>query len=560
MNIYSINNLLLFFFISITTAAFAQDDSTSTDPIEEEFGNLLNLADSKEEEKKEEKPRKIDPIKFFDMGVYSTQKAFKSRKVKRHSVWEKIENDCGLDLEEIPIELTNAFEYVSRVNQSSLYDLIKGNVKISNQIITPTERQFMHSPFLTPGSSSKIFGCLSGLAYREEHFILNNVNYFAVVLAHLAYLQEELEFGYHKNGHTYYYDLIRSKNDIQEILKDPTKVGLMISIGGGHALGNYLHIEQGQVATEEYQNIVLTNIDKLKGVTPIDEASKTYLDIPIFSINFGNYFEDGICGKTSRFSAYEEEAFKRPTTIDGDITALGQAAVHSLLDNTKGRRILIDIGGMSLRSRLWYHKYVKDQRYRKDTLPIIMTGVGISGLSYKDNAWGKTDRNQLLSHQTTNMCRQDLLAVLQSQGLIGISLDKDKLMGKKFQERFDETVPNSADRRRIAIEAIVANICKAIHMSNSIEAWDMISISSQFDTHSRHMDVYNCSNEMINLYRDLLTFFENPRDITGVYTVKDIENFMYNFTPLEIVDKIMYKNALNFINKHLPEVKKNSNK
>lgn len=494
-----------------------------------------------------------DPILVFDMGVYSTQKAFKSRKVKRHSMWERIEHDCGLDLEEIPIELTNAFQGITRRNQSSIYDLVKGNVKISNQIISPTERQFMHSPFLTPGSSSKIFGCLSGMSYREENFILNNVDYFDLVLANLDFLQEELQYSYHKNGRTYDGLIIRNKGNLNTAINDPTKVGFIVSIGGGHSLGNYLYIEQNQVDTDEYQNIVLKNVNRLKGATPLEDGGNRYLDIPIFSINFGNYFEDGVSGKTARFSINEEEAFKRPTTIDDDITELGQQIIYTMLDKKKGRRILVDVGGMSMRSRQWYYKYVKGQRYRKDSIPIMATGVGISGLSNRDNAYGRADKKEVLNHETTNLSRQDLVAIVQSRGLIGLSLERDRLMGKEFQRRYDESIPNSADRRRIAVEALVGNICKAIHMSNNIDAWDMICISSHFDAHARHIDVFDSSDDMIVLYRDLLEFFEEPRDIKGLYSVKEIRNFMYNYSAQDIVDRIMHKNAMRFITKHLQQ-------
>ena len=493
-----------------------------------------------------------DPIVVFDMGVHSTHKAFKSRKVKRHSMWERIENDCGLDLEDVPIELTNAFTGIARFSQSSIYDLVKGNVKISNQIISPTERQFMHSPFLTPGSSSKIFGCLSGLSYREENFILNDVDYFDLVIDHLKYLNEELQYNYYKNGRTYQCLIIRNKQDLYQVLMDPTKVGFIISIGGGHSLGNYLYIEQGQVDTEEYENIVLKNVDRLKGAAPLEEDTQDFIQMPIFSLNMGNFFSDGLSGKTSRFNLNEEEAFKRPTTLGDDVTELGQKAVVRLLDKRQGRRVLIDIGGMSLRGREWYYKYIKGQRYRKDSIPIIATGVGISGLSKKDGSYGRNEKRELLNHETTNLCRQDLIAILQSQGLIGLSLERDRLMGKEFQRRYDEAIPNSADRRRIAVQALVGNICKAIHMSNDIEAWNMLSISSQFDNHARHLDVFDSSSDMATLYRDLLEFFENPTDIEGLYSVKEIKDFMYNFTPQEIVDKIMYENALNFIERNLP--------
>ena len=110
-------------------------------------------------------------------------------------------------------------------------------MRISNQIIRPTERQIMFSPYLTPGSSAQIFSCLSGLSYREEHFILNNANYFEIVLQNLKYLNDELKYSHRQNVHSYKAVLIRSKKEIRATMTDPSKLGLVISIGGGHSLG-----------------------------------------------------------------------------------------------------------------------------------------------------------------------------------------------------------------------------------------------------------------------------------------------------------------------------------
>lgn len=520
-------------------------DSSSTTAIVPELASLLAASEQKSS-------FKDDPVKFFDMAVFSTQKAFKSRKVKRHSLWNKIEHDCSMEIEQVPNELNNAFKGIHRSNQSSFFDLIKGNVRISNQIIRPTERQIMFSPYLTPGSSAQIFSCLSGLSYREEHFILNNANYFEIVLQNLKYLNDELKYSHRQNVHSYKAVLIRSKKEIRATMTDPSKLGLVISIGGGHSLGNYLYLEQGQSNTPEYQNIVLKNVAKLKGNVAMSEGTNNRLDIPIFSINFNNYFEDGICGKAAALNEAENLAFTEPSNIGKGFSALGMAVVRSMLDVSKGRRILLDVGGISLTSREWYYKEIKNRRFKKDTVPILATGVGISGLSKKDNAYGKADKKSFLSHQRANLCRQDLKNIIESEGLISISLEINKLMGKSCLNRYNQTVPFSAERHRVVIDAIVGNICKGIHMSNSIEAWDMLSICSYFDSHARHTEIYQTSADMVSLYRELLAFFKQPRAIDGLYTVKEIKNFMYDLSAEEIVAKLMYKNALRFLEDHFP--------
>ena len=54
----------------------------------------------------------------------------------------------------------------------------------------------------------------------------------------------------------------------------------------------------------------------------------------------------------------EEEAFTESST-GTSFSALGQAVINELLNKENGRRILIDIGGMSLKSREWYYKQIK---------------------------------------------------------------------------------------------------------------------------------------------------------------------------------------------------------
>ena len=48
--------------------------------------------------------------------------------------------------------------------------------------------------------------------------------------------------------------------------------------------------------------------------------------------------------------------------VDEGMTPLGEKAVALLLDKSKGRRVLIDIKHISLKSRKWYYNYLKKLR------------------------------------------------------------------------------------------------------------------------------------------------------------------------------------------------------
>jgi len=113
--------------------------------------------------------------------------------------------------------------------------------------------------------------------------------------------------------------------------------------------------------------------------------------------------------------------------------------VFGLIDYLKGRGILIDVKHMSYKARKQYYAYNNHE------MPIISTHVGVAGCSAKDsiqyllrrprhveeNIW-LVERLKKLGHlaetafnlSSVNLYDEDIRAILQSGGLIGISFDR----------------------------------------------------------------------------------------------------------------------------------------
>lgn len=503
----------------------------------------------------------------IDMGTASSSKPYalyssKSRGSASTSsaIWLRMEGDCRQSAVTIPLEAQAAFEGIPRHSQSNLQDLIDGNVRISNQMIYPLETQFLKSPFYdnTGISREELFECLTGLRINKNAFAQSNVDYFKQLTDHIKYLEDELAYPYHVNGRKYQCNIIKSADDIDPILKSNDQMGWVLSVRGGHTLAPALYVVQDQQETKEFQQVVLDNIDRLKGIKPLTSGTSVYLTTPIFSMSFDGYFKDGLTGKVAKFLPPEQEAFEEQD-LRTEITQTGQLALQRLVSKEEGRRILIDVAGMNLKSRMWYYGWVKERRYMKDSIPVLALGVGISGLKNTEGEYSASDeviknaQNTHLNNRQANLCRQDILEIIQSQGLVGISLERDKLMGKIFQTRYNAAVPGSAERRAIAVEAIIANICKFIQIAQTPEAWDMICISSNYDMFGRYLEMYDSSDDMSQLARDLYYFFSSPYEIRDMFTAKEIKSFMYKLSAEEIVQRLMYKNALRFMKKHLPK-------
>jgi len=196
--------------------------------------------------------------------------------------------------------------------------------------------------------------------------------------------------------------------------------------------------------------------------------------------------------------------------------------------------------------------------------------VGISGLKCDENNY--RNRNEIenenqktvLNPRQSNLCYQDIQEVRNSNGLVGISLEKYRLMGEAMRNRYhNQLQPHSAERRRVAVEAVAANLCKFVESFGNSTGWDYVCISSNFDGLAEHLEFYNSSDDLPQLSKDLYEFFKSPRDIDGLFKKKEILKIMgvgespkpeaLEKAAASITERVIFKNAYNFLLKHFPK-------
>ncbi|MCP4440258.1 MAG: hypothetical protein GY810_15040 [Aureispira sp.] len=496
--------------------------------------------------------------KHIDMSVSSTKRAFDSRKTYTANIWESREyKSHNVDIHKA---ILNSYKYYPKNAQSSLENLVTGNVKISNQVIAAPERNLFHNVFLRSGTRSAIYESLTGLAYKEDDFILNNINHFNEVINHIVFLKDQEPYSHAIEEQVQQYQLLKSAKDVDQVMQSDNTLGMVLSIKGGHSLSNFLFIEQQQTETPEFKNFVFSNIDKLKGIQFIDDCGYGgfHLKVPIFSMSFDNYYYAGICGKSNELSNAQSNTLPKLIEYEG-FSALGKKVVARLLDNNKGHRILIDISGIDRASKNWYYEHLSAKANLGDIVPILASHVGIEGVgSELDKRLEKKSLKKLPDNMADHHRKLDIInssdiqKIIESKGLIGLSLDRDQLMNASWQLAYYSQPEGSAERRDVAIKAIVANLCTVAKL-NTKAPWSNISISSNFDNWTHTLDVYASSEDMTRLATDLLTFFEAPKDIDGYFSSKEIQRLMGNYSAQEIVEKVMYSNALEFIKANLPK-------
>jgi microsomal dipeptidase-like Zn-dependent dipeptidase len=204
---------------------------------------------------------------------------------------------------------------------------------------------------------------------------------------------------------------------------DPSKTYVVFSVEGLHSLSPTMD------KTKLDRVTILNNLDELRS------------KIPIISINITHLEQYRFVNHAYGIQFVADEDF-RPT--GNRISDDGLAIIRHCYEND----IMIDIKHMSLATRRMLIEQVRTlQDFQNILQPLICTHAGFTGLSYKDIPdylttqkvsgkdyryllWGKPRIYGMLDFMTAfnpssiNLYDEDILAVIQSGGMIGISLDK----------------------------------------------------------------------------------------------------------------------------------------
>jgi len=206
---------------------------------------------------------------------------------------------------------------------------------------------------------------------------------------------------------------------------------------------------------------------------------------------------------------------------------------------------------MSVTSRKWYYNYLQELREKGDTVGIISSHSNIAGIPMDSKQYSSKDKkgknkNAYLNLWTIGLSDDDIREIHLSKGIIGIMMDKYRLMGEKAKKAVDKTIPGSAQRRKLYAKIIWANIFECIEAVDKKSAWDIVAIGSDFDGMVTPFEIYPRANEFPDMTVDLLAFLKAPEAIFDLFSKEEIERLMFGYSPEEIIRKVMSENGLNF--------------
>jgi microsomal dipeptidase-like Zn-dependent dipeptidase len=372
-------------------------------------------------------------------------------------------------------------------SQCNLNQMKKGNVKIAIASLHPLERPFT-DPFLLKGILP-YFSPLDGSFLKKIY--QNKISYYFL-------LKRELElFENNQQVHDQSFQFANSFDDLSD-----DKTNIILSIEGGHS---FININSNDV--DEVGKDIIQNLKEFKK-----------LNHRILFITLTHLAQAPLCthsfGMKMRLIFRDKSFFPK----GNGLTNWGKEFIREAMSSENGKRILIDIKHMSIKSRKEFYDL---RRLEFPDAPIIASHMGIAGCSiYKIPIHSVIFRKRLLTimknrqrykikyyklpgllntyfnPSSINLYDEEIIEIINSRGLIGISLDK-RIIGygggqKDFFsfEEFNNFYKDFIEKNRL----IKTHEEIDINKEDEFDEEEKYSIYDNGPTDPRHQFNYICNN------------------------------------------------------------------
>lgn len=298
----------------------------------------------------------------------------------------------------------------AKFSQSNLTAAREGNSRVVSLSLYPIEKEFLSQSFDQKLTGIPLFkNFVTAVSDARIKYIQGpDYRYFDDTVAQYEYLKTSAELS---RGTKQEFFLASTYSEIEMLLQQhPSALIGFISIEGANVFYPTKEVRK------EHINQVLINIETVKN-----------WEHPPLMISLAHHFYNG-------FVSHEESLVKMVRNL-GNIdqskgcneelspipgfhyyTAEGISVIDKLLDNSCGRRILIDLKHIDYRGRCEYYQYIK-KNYNNE-VPVVFSHAAVGAET--EEGWFNT--------WTINLNNDDIKAVWETRGLIGLELDQ-RLLG-----------------------------------------------------------------------------------------------------------------------------------
>ena len=420
---------------------------------------------------------------------------------------------------------------IVKYRQSNLSSMGFGNTGIVFAALYPMERSFFDNKLGPSEFKDMMLNFVTSVGKSRIEFIESITDYFPDLENEYAYLcQLDGKIVKLADRAQYQYTIAKNATDVDTILnQEPnavingSSIAVIITIEGAHVFGTGIK-PQTNPANPAY---VLENVGKVKN----------WPHRPVF-MSLAHHFYNELCGHAKSLTGVVSKASDQSYGMNQGLTPLGKDVIDSLLDNTGGKRILIDIKHMSRKSRLEYFNLL-ETIYKTEDIPVVVSHGAVMG--------NELDKHLFLQ-EDINFYDDEVVKVAATNGLFGLQLDERRIVAPGDHELKKS---HGMERRKVLYHSSVLIWRQIQHIAELLDskglfAWGIQSLGSDYDG-------------IINPLNGFWTAESYPT--MADYLLKQAYNYMENFKgnltqprnhidPEEIVDRIMGDNAYRFLQRY----------
>ncbi|MCS7189854.1 MAG: membrane dipeptidase [Bacteroidia bacterium] len=338
--------------------------------------------------------------------------------------------------------------------------------------------------------------------------------------------------------------IVRKPEDIDIAIADPNKIAVILSIEGAHALGfEYRDYTFPAIKGFSYEGFMALERDVIR--QQLDwAASRGIHMITILHMVYNHLGTPAKAVELRGLLSILPNPYRSLRNLGSyrGLTSYGVA----FIEEAYKRHILIDVKHSDHTTRSQIYEIAKEYN-----MPVIASHVAASGHALKNRQVRRDmPRHRLRSSNFNpwdiNLHDEDLIAIAESKGLIGLILDERILAGEKLLQgvragQVPPLEPLLQHIRYIYTVLVEAGIPPQ-------QAFGTLCLGSDYDGLIDPIDAVPTVLEYPTvLYPALIQFFEEEYSL-----FKDT-----NLSPQELADRISYKNGIDFWKKFLSRKCKN---
>jgi microsomal dipeptidase-like Zn-dependent dipeptidase len=475
--------------------------------------------------------------KFIDLHIHPALKplgkSFTRKKGVNNPNKDRPDSIWNFDPPTVLDKLANIAISLTKFRQSDFTTLAKGGADIVCVSLCGLEKGFVMTKLGTKLPGDILGNLVTGLGKKRIDHIQKMDDYFTDL---------ELEYNFYRqldghkiklDGRWHQYRIISGFHEIEDDPEQDVKtIYVILTIEGTQVFNTGLKMMNKAVDPDE----VLANVDKVKN-----------WDKRLFFIGMTHHFNNDLVGHARSLSGMVRKMIDQTDGMDKGFSPLGWKVLRKLLDNTNGKRVLIDLKHMSVKSRNEYYEFLITD-YPNEIIPMLVSHGAVNGFR-AHNMLVEDDLNNYGKYQSNdiNFYDDEILKVAKSGGLFGVQFDERRVASEL---ELKNSGPNFNRRKMLfhkskMIWNQIEHIAFVLNQNKQF-AWGIQCIGSDNDGMVDPLNGFWTAEDMpifdSYLEKHAYNFLQSPQ-------AEKLEEYN-KLRAAEIVERFMKVNAYEFLKKN----------